>query len=214
MATCYLIGAGDFITRGFAPGPGDLTIAADAGYRSLQAVGVKPDLLVGDFDSLDYRPADVPLMAFPREKDDTDLGIALEEGWKRGFRDFAFYGAGGGRTDHLIANLQLLGGASRRGARARMACREYDVYALTNGTLTLPRREQGTLVSVFCHGEHASGVTLRGLKYPLNRARLTCDRPLGVSNEVAGEDASVTVRHGSLLIFVALCSVTDEAGRP
>ena len=203
MPTCYLIGAGDFTPRGLTPHPGDLLIAADGGYRALEKTGLKPDLLVGDFDSLGFRPQDVPILTFPVEKDDTDMGIAIAEGWARGYRSFTLYGADGGRADHTLANLQLLGGLSRRGATARMVCPRYDVFALTGGTLMLPKREKGTVVSVFCHGTRARGVTLKGLKYPLNQATLSCDRPLGVSNEFTGaQEASVTVDRGTLLVFV------------
>ena len=132
------------------------------------------------------------------------MGLALSEGWARGYRDFALYGADGGRVDHYLANLQLLGGLSRRGATARLIGRSFDVYALTEGTLRLPAREKGTVVSVFCHGERAEGVTLQGLKYPLTEAVLTCDHPLGVSNEYREPFASVTVGKGTLLVLVAL----------
>ncbi len=204
MPTCYLVGAGVFTARGFAPAAGDCVIAADAGYNALAAIGVKPDLLVGDFDSLPECPADVPCRVFPAEKDDTDLGLALAEGWARGYRMFALYGAGGGRADHFVANLQLLGGLSRRGAQAYMVCETSDIYALTDAVLSLPEREKGTVVSVFCHGEQARGVTLSGLRYPLNNALLTCDRPFGVSNEYTGAEATVAVERGTLLVFVAL----------
>jgi thiamine pyrophosphokinase len=209
MPTCYLVGAGDFTRRGFVPAAGDLVLAADAGYRPLEALGVTPDLLVGDFDSLSERPEGVPTLSFPAEKDDTDLGLAMEQGWARGYRDFVLYGAGGGREDHFLANLQLLGGVSRRGAKARMVCETYDVFAVTNGLLPLPERAAGTVVSVFCHGAHAAGVTLEGLRYPLCQATLTCDRPLGVSNEFTGQGASVTVTDGTLLVFVMLRPETE-----
>lgn len=204
MPTCYLVGAGEFTARDFAPVAGDLVIAADGGYAPLAALGVKPDLLVGDFDSLAVRPTGVPVRAFPVEKDDTDMGLALAEGFARGYRQFALYGAGGGRMDHFVANLQLLGGASARGAQARMVCEGLDVLAVTDGTLVLPARDAGTVVSVFCHGSQARGVTLRGLKYPLTDAALTCDHPLGVSNLYASDGATVTVAKGTLLVFVAL----------
>ena len=204
MQTCYLVGAGDFTARDFAPKPGDFVIAADGGYTSLAGIGVVPDLLVGDFDSLAQRPAEVPVHVFPVEKDDTDMGLAILEGWQRGYREFALYGADGGRIDHLLANLQLLGGLSARGATPRLIGSAFDVYAVTDGALTLPPRERGTLVSVFCHGAIAEGVTLTGLKYPLLEATLTCDRPLGVSNEYSEGVATVTVGKGTLLVFVAL----------
>ncbi len=210
MPICYLVGAGTFTARDFAPSADDFVIAADAGYNALSTMGVKPDLLVGDFDSLGTCPPDVPTHTFPVEKDDTDMGLALNKGWARGYRDFVFYGADGGRMDHTVANLQLLGGISCRGAQARMVCDTYDIYAVTNGTLSLPPREKRTIVSVFCHGAKAVGVTLRGLKYPLTDATLTCDHPLGVSNEYEASLAEVTVAKGTLLVFVALTMKAHE----
>ena len=221
MPTCYIVGAGDFTPRGFAPVPGDLVLAADGGYRALYSLGYTPDLLLGDFDSLgDLRlPPDLPVLRFPARKDDTDTGLALRHGLDRGFRDFALYGCAGGRVDHLLANLQSMARVSRLGATIRLAAPEYDAWALTGpaphasgpaphaldgpaATLTLPDRPGGTLVSVFCHGDRAEGVTLTGLSYPLDGADLTGDFPLGVSNRrLEGQPATVSVRRGTLLIF-------------
>ena len=249
MPTCYIVGAGDFTPRGFAPVPGDLVLAADGGYRALYSLGYTPDLLLGDFDSLGDLPLppDLPVLRFPARKDDTDTGLALRHGLDRGFRDFALYGCAGGRVDHLLANLQSMARVSRLGATIRLAAPEYDAWALTGpapdasasdasapdasgpaphaphtpapdasapstpaphapdgpaATLTLPDRPGGTLVSVFCHGDRAEGVTLTGLSYSLDGADLTGDFPLGVSNRrLEGLPATVSVRRGTLLIF-------------
>ena len=261
MPTCYIVGAGDFTPRGFAPVPGDLVLAADGGYRALYSLGYTPDLLLGDFDSLGDLPLppDLPVLRFPARKDDTDTGLALRHGLDRGYRDFALYGCAGGRVDHLLANLQSMARVSRLGATIRLAAPEYDAWALTGpapdtsasdasapdalvlhasaphasapstsapstpasdasaphasgpaphapdgpaATLTLPDRPGGTLVSVFCHGDRAEGVTLTGLSYPLDGADLTGDFPLGVSNRrLEGQPATVSVRRGTLLIF-------------
>lgn len=226
MPTCYIVGAGDFTPRGFAPVPGDLVLAADGGYRALYSLGYTPDLLLGDFDSLGDLPLppDLPVLRFPARKDDTDTGLALRHGLDRGFRDFALYGCAGGRVDHLLANLQSMARVSRLGATIRLAAPEYDAWALTGpapdtsaphasgpaphapggpaATLTLPPRPGGTLVSVFCHGDRAEGVTLTGLAYPLSDAALAGDFPLGVSNRrLEGRPATVSVRRGTLLIF-------------
>ena len=279
MPTCYIVGAGDFTPRGFAPVPGDLVLAADGGYRALYSLGYMPDLLLGDFDSLGDLPLppDLPVLRFPARKDDTDTGLALRHGLDRGYRDFALYGCAGGRVDHLLANLQSMARVSRLGAAIRLAAPQYDAWALTGpapdapapaalapdapdalvlhasaphasapstpapdasashisashapapstpapdasapdasgpaphapggpaATLTLPDRPGGTLVSVFCHGDRAEGVTLTGLSYPLDGADLTGDFPLGVSNRrLEGQPATVSVRRGTLLIF-------------
>lgn len=223
MPTCYIVGAGDFTPRGFAPGPGDLVLAADGGYRALYSLGYTPDLLLGDFDSLGDLPlpADLPVVRFPVRKDDTDTGLALRHGLEQGFRDFALYGCAGGRVDHLLANFQSMARVSRLGATVRLAAPDYDAWALTGpgpsgpapatpdalapapaAVLTLPPRPGGTLVSVFCHGDRAEGVTLTGLAYPLSDAALTGDFPLGVSNRrLDGQPATVAVRRGTLLIL-------------
>ncbi len=211
MGTCYITGAGEPVLRGFAPQPGDLVLAADGGLATLRKAGVQPSILLGDLDSLGDLPlpAELPVLRYPVEKDDTDVGIALQYGWEQGCRDFALYGCGGGRVDHLLANLQLMACYSRMGAQVRLVARDYDAYAITNASLLLPPRPAGTLVSVFCHGERAEGVTLRGLFYPLTDATLTCDMPLGVSNHVLNDDrrTSVSVRRGTLyvLAYTSLC---------
>src|SRR5699024_8675991 len=133
MPTCYVVGAGDFTPRGFAPGPGDLVVAADGGYRALYSLGYTPDLLLGDFDSLGDLPlpADLPVVRFPVRKDDTDTGLALRHGLDLGFRDFALYGCAGGRVDHLLANFQSMARVSRLGATVRLAAPDYDAWSLT-----------------------------------------------------------------------------------
>ena len=192
---------GEFTVRGLYPKDGDFVIAADDGYTMLTAAGFTPDLLVGDFDSLKSIPKDIPVKAFPPEKDETDLSIALSEGMARGYRTFRFYGASGGREDHAYANLQLLGGASQQGCECKMVCPSFDVYALTDGTLTLKDLQKGQTVSVFCFGNKAEGVTLKGLKYPLENATLTTGQPLGISNEAVGGKAVVSVKNGTLLVY-------------
>lgn len=196
---CYIVGAGEFFDGGFAPGPGDLVIAADGGYRTLLNRGVAMDLVVGDFDSMGLRPDHPNVVALPAEKDDTDMMAALRLGLDRGYRSFRLYGGTGGRVDHTLANLQSLVWLSRRGSRGYLVGGGWTAAAITDGALTFAAGHQG-FVSVFCQGDRAEGVCLRGLKYPLTDATLTCDFPLGVSNEFTGEESSIAVGKGSLLV--------------
>lgn len=209
MGTCYIVGAGEFSPRDLNPREGDFIIAADGGLRALEELGIKPDLLMGDLDSLGAHPLPdgVPLEKHPVEKDDTDTGIALAQGYAMGYRDFALYGCAGGRVDHLIANFQSMCRYSMLGAAVRLIAPEYDAYALSNGGIALPHRPAGTTVSIFCHGSKAEGVTLRGLYYPLDGYTLTCDHPLGVSNQHTEEEAEVIVQSGTLLIIQYLQTV-------
>ena len=207
MATCYIIGAGEFTPRELTPESDDLIIAADGGYRYLQGLGIVPHILLGDFDSLGEPPAlpaGLELLRHPVRKDDTDTGLALSVGWERGYRDFALYGCGGGRIDHLLANFQSMGRYAGMGAQVRLIDPGYTAYALANGRLVLPPAKAGTLVSVFCHGAIAKGITLQGLSYPLENAELTCDYPLGVSNAYEDRQPMIEVKDGTLLV-VAGC---------
>lgn len=203
MAVCYIVGAGEFTPRDLCPQEGDYVIAADGGLRALENVGIRPDLLMGDLDSLGAHPLPkgVPLEQFPVEKDDTDTGIALARGYAMGYRAFVLCGCAGGRVDHLLANFQSMCRYSKMGASVRLVARDYDAYALTNGSMTLPCRPAGTTVSIFCHGDRAEGVSLRGLYYPLDGYTLTSDHPLGVSNQHTEEAAEVSVKKGTLLII-------------
>jgi len=203
MSVCYIVGAGEFTPRGLCPQDGDFVIAADGGLRALESMGIRPDLLIGDLDSLGAHPLPdgLPLEKHPVEKDDTDTGIALAQGYAMGYRHFVLCGCAGGRVDHLIANFQSMCRYSKLGASVRLIAPEYDAYALSNSSLVLPYRPSGTTVSVFCHGDKAEGVTLRGLYYPLDGYTLTCDHPLGVSNQHTEETAEISVANGTLLII-------------
>ena len=92
MNICYIIGAGECAPMDFDPGETDLLIAADGGYRAVCDAGMRPDLIVGDFDSLGGVPTDAPVIRCPVEKDDTDTMIAIKEGLARGYQRFQIYG--------------------------------------------------------------------------------------------------------------------------
>lgn len=197
---CHVVGAGDFSLSGLPIVPGDLVIAADGGYRHLAEIGVKPDLVIGDFDSLDALPESVETIQLNPEKDITDTMAALDIGLKRGYGLFMVYGGMGGRMDHTLANIQAMVYLARRGARGYLIGDGDAVTAIADDFIAFRAGLQGYL-SVFCHGETAEGVTETGLKYSLNEASLTGDFPLGVSNEFTGVPARVSVSRGALVIL-------------
>jgi thiamine pyrophosphokinase len=199
MAVCYIAGAAPEAVE-ISPAPGDFLIAADGGLDHLTRWGLTPDLLIGDLDSLQATsaPEALPRKQFPREKDDTDLALALEEAFARADKNIIVTGAWGGRADHSLGSLQLLAKAARRGFFAQMLCVGLIATAITGGS-TLHLKGHGT-VSVFAHGGTASGVAIRGLEYSLEHAVLYDDTPLGISNALHGE-GQITLEHGMLLIF-------------
>lgn len=197
MKRCVIFCAAEFDGLAVPLEAGDLVIAADGGLRHTRRLGIGPDVILGDFDSLGYVPAGSKV--FPVEKDDTDLMLAIRLGLDRGCREFLLYGAlDGPRLDHTIANFQALGYLTEHSAWGWLIGREYVATCLKNGRLRFSEKAEGIL-SVFCQGADAEGVDLTGLQYPLRDAVLTAAFPLGVSNHFIGETAAVSVRRGRLL---------------
>ena len=199
MGKCVIFCAGDFSGL-WEPVPADdFVIAADRGLLTVQALGLSPGCVMGDFDSLGYVPRGANV--FPTRKDDTDSMLAVREGLRRGYREFVLYGAlDGKRPDMLLANLQLLLFLTRHGARGTLVGKDYLVTGLQNDHLTFPAGLSGT-VSVFCMGAPARGVRIHGLSYELEDGELTPDFPLGVSNRFTGAPAEISVRDGSLIVM-------------
>ena len=199
MDHCVIFCAGEFAGLVSPLKEGDLVIAADGGYRHTQTLGITPDHVLGDFDSLGFVPEGAAV--FPKEKDDTDTLLALRHGISLGCKEFYLYGAmGGSRPDHTMANYQALQFLCDRGAAGYLVGKEQIVTAVKNGTLRFPAEAEGFL-SVFCLGSDAAGVTLEGLAYPMTDGVLSAGFPLGVSNRFTGKAATVTVKKGSLLVF-------------
>jgi len=181
----------------------DLSIAADSGLEAFDQAGVMPDLLVGDMDSVDPQllarcGEGVEQRRLSCIKDDTDGVDALDVAIARGADHITLLGALGGRLDHALANLMLLLRAQRKGAFAQILTESVRIVRVDE-TACL-HGAKGDTVSLLPLGE-AKGVSLEGFFYPLTDQPLTADYPLGVSNVVTGEEATVSVQEGDLLLF-------------
>ena len=199
MGKCVIFCAAEFDALAEPIGPEDYVLAADGGLRHLEKLRVRPDGIIGDFDALGFVPEGAQV--FPVEKDDTDAMLAARKGLELGFRDFIFYGSlDGPRLDHTVANFQTLQFLADRGAIGYLVGKTYLVTVVKHETLAFSAQAEGIL-SVFCLGSDATGVTLKNLHYPLENGCLTGGFPLGVSNHFIGKEASVTVRDGSLLVM-------------
>ena len=199
---CVIVGGGEFDGIDELPGERDLLIAADKGYEYLEKLGLKPDVIVVDFDSYGRRPEvqGVEIVTLPVQKDVTDMQAAVNIGEKRGYWNFHIYGGGGGRPDHTMANIQLITYLAE--------CRKFGYIHYKNTIMTVIRNSQFNFsnnnegyVSVFSLSEVSNGVSIKGLKYELENERLNNAYPLGVSNEFVGRPAYVDVRDGTLLLI-------------
>ena len=203
-ACCCLIGAGLFGDGFIPPGEDGLIIAFDGGIRSCEARGIRPDMIIGDFDSLGFVPDGKDVITLPVRKDVTDLWAAYEEGVKRGYRYFRIYGAAGGaRPSHTVANIQMLTHMALAGHRGELYGEGAVYRVIRNGTLRLPANDPECAghLSVLSLSERSEGVSIRGLSYTLDGAELTYDCPLGVGNLPDAEEAEISVENGTLLII-------------
>lgn len=199
MATCVIFCAGEFDKLAKPLRGDELVIAADGGYVHTQKLGLQADIVLGDFDSLGFVPANAEI--YPIEKDDTDCMIAVRLALQKGYDDIVIYGGlDGPRMDHTVANLQTLLYLTRQGASGTLVGNRNIVTAVCNGTVCFETQAEGT-VSVFCMGEPAHGVSIRGMKYSLEDGVLTPDMPLGVSNRFAGAEACVEAKEGALIVI-------------
>ena len=199
MGNCIIFCAADFHTLAAPIEQDDFIIAADGGLKHVQALGITPNGILGDFDSLGYTPEGSTV--FPVEKDDTDAMLAVRKGLQLGYKTFYLYGSlDGPRLDHTVANFQTLQFLCDHGAYGYLIGKDYMVTVLKDGVLRFPAGCTG-IFSVFCMGADATGVTVKGGKYEADNVTLSAGFPLGVSNHFEGNEVTVSVEKGSLLIL-------------
>ena len=192
----------------------EAVIAADGGLARARAIGLEPTLLVGDLDSLDpaliaaAEASGPPIRRSPEAKDESDAELALLAALDDGATRVTMLGAfGGPRLDHALANLWLLAHPALAGIDAAL------LDARTRATLVrapgpdgqpvsrpLPGRT-GATVSLLPFGGDATGVTTRGLRYPLHDEPLPSGPARGLSHVREAPDASVTLRAGRILVI-------------
>lgn len=212
---CIVIGAGDLTVGQVSVGEEDLVIAVDGGINYCGVLEIEPDILIGDFDSVNETQREAILQmkeAAPErvvvlkpEKDDTDMLAALRLGLEKGYDYFLIYGGCGGRMEHTLANIQCLLFLKNNGAVGYLMDGSGMVFVMKNEEVKLRDNLEGYF-SLFCLGKEAKGVTIRGMKYELTDFVMTNDFPIGVSNEFIGKEATISVKDGELVGIVNFVS--------
>lgn len=199
---CFIVGAGDFYGE-LTPADGDIVIAADGGLDTLNKLGIRPDLLIGDMDSV-TSTCDIEKIVFPTRKDETDTFLAYREGVRRGYTDFVIYGGVGGRDDHTFANYSLLIYGKERNHSIKIVGERCDIFAIKN-ELKYIFSEPEAHFSAFPFGGSAKGVTVKGLEYEAEEITLIPEFPLAVSNRFVGKEGFVEVKDGALILMIERC---------
>lgn len=184
--------------------PGDFVVACDAGYRNAEKLGVRPDLIVGDFDSAPQPKTDRETIVLPHVKDDTDTQFAARWLVEHGFEEVILLGAlGGARVEHMFANISTGLFLAVHGVQVVLADAKSEMrYLLPERPLALEHKDWMYL-SIFALGAPMTGVTLQGVYYPLQEATLSeMDYPLGTSNEFTQPVAHLQCRTGHGLVVL------------
>ena len=211
MKRCLIITGGPIdlgFARSYLSGEGfDRVIAVDRGLNAAWALGIVPDVIVGDFDSADpaaladfRRREHIVWEVHQPEKDDTDTELAIKRAAAMGAGYIVLLGATGGRLDHLLGNIHLLYPCLQRGVEACILDPGNKLY-LIDGERRFKRREVwGTYISFLPLTEEVKGITLRGFKYPRTDKDIAIGTSLCISNELAADEAVITLQDGVLIV--------------
>lgn len=183
----------------------DFLVAVDGGLRHLLQLGLTPQLLIGDLDSVNAENLDrcmqwgVEILRFPPEKDETDLELAVREALQRGFSEIVITCALGNRLDHTLGNLALLALPELQGTHALISNGATSIY-LVKDQIAL-ETYPGALISLLPWGQPVDGVSTTGLQYELEDATLYPWKTLGLSNVATNSEVTVSIKSGQLFLF-------------
>lgn len=187
-----------FITE--HPKGDDLKIAADSGYENALALGEKPDILLGDFDSLGKKPdADIEILEVPAEKDFTDTQLAVETAIRRGADDVVIIGGLSGRLDHTLSNLSILEDLWAKQIHAVATDGINRIRYIDSSSALIPKSHYKYL-SIIAVSDILKGVEIEGCKYPLKNAKINRTFQFAVSNEIVGNCALIAIKKGKAFI--------------
>lgn len=203
-----IFGGAEIIDYGFCEEylKGSIVVCCDSGMRHAFKLGITPNVIVGDFDSADisiinyFKTKNIPFSEYPTHKDETDIELGLDEAIKMGATDITIIGGIGSRMDHTMANCHLLLYLLKNGINARMVNENNEIQVIEKKAQISGKK--GDLISLIPLSMKVSGITTKGLEYPLYNAVLTIDdRLIAVSNVMLYTVAEVTIEEGYLFVM-------------
>lgn len=184
----------------------DVVICCDSGLRHAKALGIRPDYIVGDFDSVSsevweyYKGQGIPVRQFPARKNETDMELGVLLALELGAKELVLFGGIGDRFDHTLANAHYLLSLLKKGVQARLVD-EKNCVEVIDRHLTVCGNV-GDIVSTIPLSMEVKGITLKGFSYPLTDFDLALDDDyIAVSNVLAEERAEIDIRDGYLFVI-------------
>lgn len=205
-----IIGNGDDIERQCIDNINiEYVICADGGLEKAEKLNLSPNLILGDFDSVDakvlehYKKLNIETVTFPSEKDYTDMELAVENAVKKGFKDIVLTGATGSRLDHTLANIQLLEKYYRHGINLEIIDNNNYISIISDNTDVKIKYKKDHFVSLVPVTEKLEGLTLIGFRYPLDNVIVQRGTALLISNEIIQDEGRIILKNGTALVFVS-----------
>ena len=195
MKRCVIVGGADINNYEYIKSclrNDDFIVFCDSGLKHLESLRVNPGLIVGDFDSHDNPHLGVETIVLPCEKDDTDTVFAVKEAIKRGFDDFLLIGVVGARLDHTLGNVSSLLYLDSLGKKGYIIDDYSEMEIVSNKPAYI--ENSFSFFSLLNISGTAKRVTIKNAKYPLNDGEISCEYQYGISNEVVGEIAEISIR--------------------
>ena len=184
----------------------DTVVACDRGYEALAAIGVTPDVVVGDLDSMseqcrkDLEYKDIEVIRLNPVKDDTDTEAAIALCAGRGAEKIYLFGATGSRVDHMLGNIELLAYAADRGCQLIIIDRHNRIRLLQHSFKITKDEQWGDYISFIPYSPAVEKLTLRGFKYELQDFDMKKGNTLGISNEITADTADISFSSGKLIM--------------
>lgn len=183
----------------------DYVICADGGFNNAKSLGIRPNLVMGDMDSIkEDLPKKINFIKFPVEKDDTDMMICTKKALEMGAEEILIIGGtGGDRIDHTIANICILKFLDEMNISHRLIGDTQELLVLGEGKSLKIKNLEGHTISVFPFGNNLCKVWYDGLYYKMSGNNIYVNNPVGISNRVISENSTIKIIKGSALIIIS-----------
>ena len=185
----------------------EYVICADGGLEKAENLNLVPNIIIGDLDSVNssvlkkYTDMNIEIVKYPREKNYTDMELAIEYALEKNYKDIVLIGAVGSRLDHTMANMLLIEKYYNKGINIKIIDNNNKIQIVTNKMEILNKRNY--YVSLVPITEILEGITLEGFKFPLNNINVNRGSTLCISNQITGEKGIITINKGKALAFIS-----------
>lgn len=187
----------------------DYVICADGGLDKAQDYGIMPDIIIGDFDSVDlsllkqYELQNIRTLKFPAEKDFTDMELAIEHAISKGYKNITLIGASGSRLDHTLGNITLMEKYYKDGVHITIIDNNNEIKIISDNSELIIKFKQSIYISMIPVTDEIQGLSMEGFKYPLKDVEVKRGSTLLISNQIISSQGIIRLKKGTAILFIS-----------